>query len=267
MIRPEEENAGKFLLGLGLDVHHIPTSSSKTPEFEIDGDGRGYVVEVKARKDSKAWDHALDRGEAAHQVRSMGHARWTQDVAHAAVKQLRSVDTAHERWWILWLAIMCRSSSEAMLEEAIGSLFGIRQVVYHDPNSENAQSRNCLFATPGVFERHPEIVACIVDSGSGLSFCVNDQFAADFDSFRQSLLWSSFARIHPPMTASDLEEKSGFFRVHPSVNRADLLALASHLERVYALDKAIVLDMRVHSASGLAKRQKHINPKRPGLLG
>lgn len=123
------------------------------------------------------------RGRAAYQVRSLGHGRWAQDVAHTAVKQCRSVDVQHLRWWVLWIAIRCKASAETMFAEVIGSFFGVRQVVYPDPRSEGAAMRDCLFATPGVFERHPEIVACVVDSGDGFGFCVNDEFAGDFDSF------------------------------------------------------------------------------------
>lgn len=211
-LRPEEQEAERFLKALGLEPRPVPTSTSETPDFVIDGDARGYVVEVKARADSKEWTRAMKSGLAAHQKRSMGYSHWAKDVARKAVEQARSVDVQHLRWWVLWLAIKCEASARAMLDEAIGSLFGVRQVVYYSPHSVEPPMRNCLFAKPGVFERYPEIVASIVDSGDGLCFCVNDQFARDFSSFRESILWSSFARIHPPMTAADLTESRGFFR-------------------------------------------------------
>ena len=255
-LRPEEERAERFLKDLDLDVFPVPTSISKTPEFIVDGDGRGYVVEVKARDDSEEWTRAIKSGRAAHQRRSMGYSRWTEDVARRAVKQARSMDGQHSRWWVLWLAIKCAASADAMLEEAIGSLFGVRQVVYHDPHSEQQPMRNCLFATIGVFERHPEIVATVVDSGGGLCFCVNDEFAEDFHSFRESVLWSSFAHIHPPTTGADLIGNRGFFRVDLSVNRKDDCALLTSLERAYGLEKAILLDMQVHSTSMLHIRKR-----------
>jgi hypothetical protein len=253
---PEEQEAERFLRERGLDVHRVPTSASKTPEFIVEGDARGYVVEVKARDDSKEWTRAMKSGRVAHQKRSMGHSRWAEDVAHDAVNQCRSVDAQHLRWWVLWLAIKCAASAEAMFEEAIGSLFGVRQVVYYDPHSREQPMRNCLFARPGVFERHPEIVASVVSSGGRFGFCVNDQFAGDFGSFRESVLWSSFARIHPPATASDLTGNRGFFRADLSVNRKDDSALQASLERAYGLEKAVMLDMQVHSASMVPSRLK-----------
>jgi hypothetical protein len=253
---PEEQEAKQFLQDRGLDVSLVPTSSSRTPEFKVDGDGRGYLFEVKARKDSENWVHAMRLGRTAYQERSLGYGRWAADVARKAVKQFRSVDAQHQRWWVLWIAIRCSSCTEAMSDEAVGSLFGVRQVAYAEPHAEGDSMRDCLFATPGVFERHPEIVACIVDSGNGFRFCANDEFAGDFGSFRDSILWSSFARIHPPTTAGDLSQNRGFFRVDRSVNREDDSVLAAHLERTYGLEKAIVLDMRVHSASVVTKWRK-----------
>ncbi len=90
----------------------------------------------------------------------------------------------------------------------------------------------------------------------GLCFCVNDEFAEDFHSFRESVLWSSFAHIHPPTTGADLIGNRGFFRVDLSVNRKDDCALLTSLERAYGLEKAILLDMQVHSTSMLHIRKR-----------
>lgn len=251
---PEEQAAQRFLKAVGLEVSAVPASASKTPEFLVDGDAKGYVVEVKARRDSEEWTRAIEIGDVAHQKRSMGYGRWAEDVAREALKQFRSVDADHARWWVLWLAIRCSAIANAMFQEAFGSLFGIRQVVYYDPQSQKQPMRNCLFARPGVFERYPDIVASVVDCGSGLGFCINE-FAADFTSFRESVLCSSFARIHPPTSAADLTENGGFFRVADlSVNRKDDAALAAYIERTYGLQRAIMLDMHVYSTSTVVPR-------------
>jgi hypothetical protein len=245
-LRADEQEAERVLKELGLRVSRVPTSSSKTPDFAVEGDARGYLFEVKARQDSEAWTRAIKRGQVAFQKRSMGYGHWAEDVASDAAKQFRSVDAQHLRWWVLWLAIQCVASPDAMAREVIGTLFGVRQVVYHDHDSKAACSRDCLFAIPGVFERHPEIVACVVDIGNALCLCVNDEFSGDFNSFRESVL---FARIHPPTTATDLTQNRGYLRVDLSVDREDDSALQAYLERVYGLEKPIMLDAKLHSAS------------------
>jgi hypothetical protein len=143
-----------------------------------------------------------------------------------------------------------------MVRQAIGSLFGIRQVAYCDPGSQDATMGRCLFAKPGVFERHPEIVASVVATGGGFAFCVNE-FATDYDSFQSSALYLSFASIHPPMSATDLTRNRGFFQIADrSVARHDDHALASYLERAYGIENAIMLDMKDHSASMIVPRRQ-----------
>ena len=187
-LRPDEQEAERILKELGLRVSVVPTASSKTPDFIVDGDARGYLVEVKAREDSEKWTRQMESGQVARQHRSMGYGLWAEDVASKAVKQFGSVDAQHLRWWVLWLAIECVASPDAMGVEAIGTLFGARTVVYcDDARSKENLSKWCLFARPGVFERHREIVASVVDSGDGLCLCGNE-FCQDFKLFQQSVL-------------------------------------------------------------------------------
>lgn len=246
---PEESEALKVFESLGLTVHRLPPGSFKTPEFLVDGDARGYAVEVKARHDSAEWRRVLRRGEVASQERSLGYGRWAEDVAHAALKQLWSADPQHGRWWILWLSIKCQAGADAMLDEAVGSLFGVRQVAYHDATSQRDVMRDCLFAVPGVFERHHQIVASVVATSRAFAFCVNE-LATDYGSFQSSALYLSFASIHPPISATDLTSNRGFFQIGDlSLDRRDDRVLTSYLERTYGLSKAVMLDMSMHSAS------------------
>jgi len=255
-LHPEELEALAFLERLGLIVVPVPTAKSKTPEFLVNGDTRGYAVEVKARRDTDGWERALRGGEVAYQKRAMGYARWCEDVAHNALKQLKSVDLEHTRWWVLWLSIGCRAGIDAMFNQAVGSLFGVRQVVYYDPDSDKHLMRDCLFAKPGVFERHHQFVSAVVTVGQGITLCVNE-FAEDYGSFQDSVLYRWFARIHPPITAKDLAENRGFFQIKDlSIDRSNEGVISSYLMREYSLKKAVVLDMAVHSASQLIDRKE-----------
>jgi hypothetical protein len=247
-LRAEEQEAERILRDdLGLQVSRVQTTTSKTPDFLVDGDGRGYVVEVKAREDSDEWASAINSGKVARQKRSAVYGRWTEDQARKAVKQFRSLDVQHSRWWILWLAIKCVASANAMAQQVIGTLFGVRHAIYCDSQSTQPISRDCLFARPGVFERHPEIVASVVDLDDAFCLCVNEEFAQDFTSFQQSALWSRLV----PTTATKLAEKHGWFRVdYLSVNRKDDSAIRAFLEKAYKLRGPVLLvDSEVDSAS------------------
>ncbi len=83
-LRPDEQEAERILTELGLQVCRVPTASSKTPDFIVDGDARGYLVEVKAREDSEKWTREMESGQVALQHRSMGYGLRAEDVASKA---------------------------------------------------------------------------------------------------------------------------------------------------------------------------------------
>ncbi|MGR3179544.1 MAG: hypothetical protein ACUZ8E_15995 [Candidatus Anammoxibacter sp.] len=62
---PEEKEAFDLLNNMGLKAKPVPTGKRKSPEFIVDGDSRGYVVEVKARRDSEDWKKLLRKGDTA----------------------------------------------------------------------------------------------------------------------------------------------------------------------------------------------------------
>ena len=64
---------------LELLVHRIPASAARTPDFLVDGDPPGYIIEVKGRFDDKESRARLDRGQIVTGSESIGWAPWTAD--------------------------------------------------------------------------------------------------------------------------------------------------------------------------------------------
>jgi len=125
----QEKEARRFFEeGLHLMVTRIPSTASKTPDFFVDGETPGYVVEVKSRFDDQDFLRELRQGSTAVRSRGIGHARWTEDTARSARKQMVSGDYARKRFRVIWLAVECLSSTDAMFEQVIGTLYGVRQV-------------------------------------------------------------------------------------------------------------------------------------------
>ena len=59
----EEQEARRFFEeGLGLTVTRVPSAKPKTPDFLIDGEQPGYVLEVKFRFDDENFLKELERG-------------------------------------------------------------------------------------------------------------------------------------------------------------------------------------------------------------
>ena len=249
-LRDEEREAMEYFASLRLAVTRIPSRAERTAEFFADGDHRGYAVEVKSREDSAQWRSAMHAGEVAQQSRPLGWAPWLEQVVRReALEQLKAVDPDHERWWIVWLANRVQAARDSMGEQLFGSLFGVRQVVYRSSGG-SAPMRNCLFARPGVFERHPEIVAAVVQPAAGQFALALNDFAPDRESFQTSRLFFDMAQKEAICDAERLCRDRGFVRVTDlSIDRRSDAAVLEHLATVYGPGPAFVIDMQEHTAA------------------
>ncbi len=242
---PSEKSARCFLAdALGVKVTVIATRDSKSPDFLIDGDPTGYLIEEKSRQNDPEYMRALRSGGDTEIARSLGHDRWAMDVSRKAVKQFRTEDPSHRRFWILWLSVDSLGLKEAMWTQAIGSLFGVRQIVYFEGESEDCTMRDCVYATVGVFERWPCIDAAIVSQNQSITLCVNE-LSERYQAFASSSLHDSFVSKGPVNTATALERDRGFLCVSDrNVDRSNDEELARYIETRYALEKVIVLNMK-----------------------
>lgn len=138
-----------------------------------------------------------------------------------------------------------------MFQQAIGPLFGVRQIV----DRSSGGMWDCIYATPGVFERHNEIVAAVVTEGKSITLCVNE-LARDFNSFSTSVLCKSFKKHGPINSATELTKNQNFLCVDPKeVNRKSDDSLSAYLELKYDFDAPIILDMKEHSATVKVSRK------------
>ncbi len=142
-----------------------------------------------------------------------------------------------------------RAGSGAVFDQIVGSLYGVREVVYWDQTSGSAASKSCLQAYAGAFERSPSIDAAIISHGDGIRFCVND-LRADAKGFISSSLYQSFARRHPPISVADLLENHGFLLFDSAaVGARDEGLVKEYIERAYGLQGVHVVDMKVATAA------------------
>ena len=201
----EEVEARRFFKALGLVVQRVSESSSKTPEFLVDGDEFGYVVKVKSRFDEEEYKKNFRAGKIAFKIRSTGYDRWTEDIARYAIKQMESIDPNQSRFWILWISVECQAARDTMFDQIVGSLFGIRQICYWDRSIPGYALRGCLLVVPGVFEQYPEIQGVVISQGNSLGFCVNES-SNKFNYFKNSRIYTAFESKGQPTSANDLTE-------------------------------------------------------------
>jgi len=202
------------------------------------------MLEVKSRFDDENFSKELERGYTDVRSRALGHERWAVDNARRARKQLISSDPPRERLWVLWFAVECLSSTEAMLDQVIGTLYGVRQVMYWDEASQSAHGRDCLYAVPGIFERWPDIDGAVVTVGNSITLCVNE-FSDKTQDFQSCRLYQSFARRGGPVTPSDLEAKSGFLSIAArTIDRTKKKAVVEHLSQRYGIQQVHILNIK-----------------------
>ena len=252
--REEREVRRFFERHLNLIVTRVPNTTSKTPDFLVDGEIPGYVVELKSRFDDDSFFEELEHGTTAVRSRSLGHDRWTQDNARRARKQMMSGDPTRERFWVLWFAVECLSSAKAMFDQVIGTLYGVRQVANWNEATHKWNGRDCLFVVPGVFERWSELDCAIVTLPHQITLCVNE-FSEKAETFKSSTLYQSFARLGGPVSPSDLEANRGFLSIADrTIDRTDEDAVRNYLSQRYGLEKVQILNMKAHSAVAVVSR-------------
>ena len=154
-----EDIAEAFFRSEGFVVHRVPRSGAKSPDFEVDGDEPGYLVEVKARFDDDAFDEVA-AGEVFTADQSLHWSMGVYRQAKKAVAQMRQRDPEHRRIWILWYAAAASVADDLATEQIRGTLLGIRQVV--DLADVGAGTRALLYAQRGVFEQLPDLDAAII---------------------------------------------------------------------------------------------------------
>jgi len=252
----EEREARRFFeKGLGLKITRVPSATQKTPDFLIDGEQPGYLLEVKSRFDDEGFSKELERGYTEVRSRALGHDRWAVDNARRARKQLISSDPTRERFWVLWFGVECLSSTEAMFDQVIGTLYGVRQVMYWDEASQSGHGRDCLYAVLGVFERWSDIDGAVVTVGNSITLCVNE-FSNKAQDFQACRLYQSFARHGGPVTPSDLEAKSGFLAIADrTIDRANEKVVAEYLSHRYGLKQVHILNIKAYSTSVVISKE------------
>ena len=180
----------------------------------------------------------------------MGSGTWAEEVVRKkALKQLAAVDPEHRRWWMVWLAVQARAARESMERQVFGSLFGVRQVIFWS-EGQDPTTRDCLFAEPGVFERHPEIVAAMVQPAPGkLALALND-FAPDLADFKSSVVYRDMLGKGAVCDSEGLCVQPGFVRVTDfQIDRRSGAAVIAHLTEMYGRGPAYVVDMQEHTAA------------------
>lgn len=231
----EENEARRFFEAVGLTVTRIPTASTATADYFVDGDTIGYAVEVKTRRDDADALETLRRGDTADSQRQLAHDAAIERTARSARKQLLGVDPAHDRLWILWFSLRAMLGSDASFQQCLGTLYGIRDCIIDENGT--ATALDCFYARPGVFERWPEIDGALISTETGFVGCINE-LSPRAEQVKRSRIMTRLGRA--TVVPSDLEARGSVFMAEGSTDRKDTHALQAALSTRYGREILVV---------------------------
>lgn len=253
---PEEQLARRFFEAAQLEVIRIPSAPTATADYLVNGDGPGYVVEVKSRNDDMTLRSRLTRGDVVDGARRAAHDPAIERVARSARRQFALVDPGHARMWVLWFSLDAQLGADASFNQCVGTLYGVRQCVCAD-DAGNATSIDCYYARPGVFERWTEIDGVIVASRRGFSMFANE-LSPRFSRLRQLRVPIRLERaFHVP---TELETGRRILLADRQIDRRSETLLQAELAERYSLKRLFIVDFTHAWAATLA--DSATNPRR-----
>ena len=252
---PEAE-ARSFFQALGLTVEHLERVGRKAPDFRVLGDGPGYLVEVKARYDDEEASRTLKTAGTAAHVRTLGHDDAVERIARRARRQLEAEDPNREHVWLLWLDARAVMGADALRDQLIATLYGIRHAVFEDDVGDTV-SLHCYYARPGVLERWSDLDAAVVAGHGGWLLCLNE-FSPRAQEVRALRLTREFERRSAVIVPAELERAGGAMLAPTSLDRRVEPVLTAYLREHYRHPELLILDPYQATASALVRREgKH----------
>jgi len=244
-LEPAEQEAHDFFVRLGLVVRPVQRTHRKTPEFEIDGDGDGYLVEVKARRDDDAVGRPWE-DDTFHTSASENFSKGVLDNLKKAVRQLKEQDPEHRRLWIVWLTDETFISQGVGVSQIRGTLLGIKDVVEQKRGS--ATARTCYYAQMGAFEALPQIDMAIISKSDGFEPWLNEFGRPGV--VEASLLGRLFRERGSLNVASEHATEGRSYIVSGGNQGRTEVHVQAYLTQRYGLTRPLVLSFQRRTAVG-----------------
>jgi len=243
-----EREARAFFEALNLTVTRIETGPNRTPDFLVQGDGPGYLLEAKGRFDDASIKKELDSGRPVIRTRPYNHSAAIERVARRARKQLETFDSEHRYYWLLWLSVKTEfASPELTFEQFVSTLYGMRQVAYADKEG-NAVSKRCYYARPGVFEKWPEVDGAIISCPDGFMLCVNESGTRK-DQLCELKVPMRLSERRAMIIPQEREVLGECLVADTAINRRDETVLRDYLRKRYDRPELQVVDFKDYSAT------------------
>lgn len=191
-----EKKVSDRLKSYGFSVERISEQATRTPDFFVTKDGEGYLIEIKEKSETNK--------KGSHYLKS-GYSSSIASVLRKAKGQLVEGREQKNPFRILWIVLGADDTQNIFLRDRIiSTLYGVQRVELERNGFSFETDFYRLF--PGRLNRESQIDCVIIEDGTGLIFCLNDE-AESYSIFRDCQLFklhkSPFGVIDPIAMSKD----------------------------------------------------------------
>ena len=251
-ITAEEEYVIGRLDEMGFRAEKLArTAERKTCDLLAADDANRYLIEVKRRRSDESIARTLRKeGKTELLHHPMGFSVPTEKTMAHAVKQLDAIEVPGDPFKLIWFYIDPQYNDAATLRQQVhDTAFGSANLIRMPQPGETAPVQ-CYFFHRGVFVKHPQLSAVVLDTGRTFTLLLNP-FGNRLAEFRDTALFRWFDSDEGGVVDPYALERAGMaFVADCDIDRRDVHGVLTYLKKKYGLPRwgLFHLPMIHHSA-------------------
>lgn len=241
MADPHRQVVRRKLEAIGYAISEIPEGDGPSADLAANGQDRGLVVEVKARRDDIERAREFRRGSTGQVIGSHSpivHDDPLSDVIHHAAKQISSSQDGYSGIGVLWFRVDPELGILHADQKMIITLLGRRYVNVREADGIIRPAVPCYLAAYADFYRYPAIDLAVIEDPEDKAQILVNPYSRRLDDVRASRLFTFVAGNNP----------SAIIDLHRLETPASGYVLWGEFSRK---DEATVLDTRTETSSSL----------------
>lgn len=173
-----EKKVSDRLKSYGFTVERISEKATKVSDFFVTKDGEEYLIEIKEKSETNK--------KGSHYIKS-GYSSSIAKVLRKAKGQLLDGTEQKNHFRIIWIVLGEDDTENVLLRDRIiSTLYGVQRVELERKGFSFETDFYRLF--PGRLNQKSHVDCVIIEDGSGLIFCLNDE-AESYSMFRDCQLF------------------------------------------------------------------------------
>jgi hypothetical protein len=226
-----------LLRGYGVKALRMPERKKKSCDIVASSGRSNYFIEVKDR---------IGVVKPGSYVLKYGYSSSVNKKIETAIKQFRQMPGHQSVFNILWLRVIEDDDEEFLLQGILCTLYGIERMFFS--RNDHDIEVDCFYFHNSPMKKYPLLDATVIETKSGLIFCLNDN-APKLEAFRRTKLFKLHKRRNGVIDPLWLEKQNCCLIAPPEKDRQDRYQLI--------LKKSGFRSLR------LVEREKHLGIAEP----